>query len=168
MDTPKRKALHWNIVMRIRNMKLRYKMIIATAGISLIAAGFCFEALSFFGGGTIRKLELNGSTKLSILTDGFQDRTSYVYLNSTFWLPKFLFSFDPYEGGSYSLDVSKNGEIVRFQQGNKTRFIHLQDATVTISEPAETIVYSSLIPKTSGCEVIGNHLWGFQSLFYRQ
>ncbi len=150
-------------------MKLRYKILIVTAIIAITAIIAVVELFNFMGGPSIRRIKLpHGSTQLSIVTDGFQDRTSSVYLSPRLWLPRFLFDFDPYGGGVYSFDVSGDGKIVRFQQSGKTSYIRLDDSTVSNSAPTGDVRYQTLIEPTTKQEVDGTYLWSFQYILYRR
>ena len=150
-------------------MKLKYKILIVTALIAITAIIAVFELFNFMGGPRIRRIKLpHGSTQLSIVTDGFQDRTSSVYLNPRLWFPRSLFEFDPYGGGSYCFDVSEDGRIVRFRQSGEASYIRLDDCTVSKSAPAGNVSYQTLIEPMTKDEVDGTHLWGFQSVFYRR
>ena len=150
-------------------MKLRYKILIVTATIAITAIIAVSELFNFMGGPRIRRIKLpHGSTQISIVTDGFQDRTSSVYLNPRLWMPRLLFNFDPYGGGMYSFDVSEDGRIMRFQQNGESSYVRLDDCTVSKSAPVGNIIYQTLIEPMSKMEVDGTYLWGFKSVFYRK
>jgi hypothetical protein len=137
--------------------------------IAAIVAGVAYlEFLNFMSGTQSKKIDIpNRSEQLNIVTDGFQDRNSKVYLSRRLWFPKFLFGFDPYGGGIYSFDVSNDGRIVRFNQSNETLYVRIEDAVADSIAPTGNVSYRTLVAPTTGEDVTGTYVTGIQGLFYR-
>ncbi len=144
---------------------MKFKHIIAVL-IVLVVLGFV-EITNFWASPTIKRIHLPlGRAHLSIITHGFQDRTSYVYLEQSLAKPKCLFGFDPYQGGIYSFDVSTDGKMLRFQQSNEVLHVRFDDAIAVHSAPTDNVTYVSLIAPLTNEDVGGRYLWGFQFLWY--
>lgn len=137
--------------------------------VTALAVGGCNEFLNVLGYTTIKTYDLpHSSARMSIVTDGFQDRSSSVYLKRRFRMPKYLFWFDPYAGGTYSFDASSDGKLIRFQQSNTTCFVQSTDGSIVTAEATGEQKFQSLVPATTKAEVDGKYLWWIESTAYRK